>query len=193
MRSSWAVSLWPGLPRLWCRGAWSGLAVAVGFSLLLNGLLLCSLVWTELLSPGLLRFAWCALCVVWCGTTLASLWNGPPPVHQPAPGPSQDLFRPALNEYLRGNWIAAERNLTRLLADDAGDVDARLLLAALLRRTARYDEAERELRRLEGYERATKWRLEIAAERRWLAQARERAGEANESRVDQSQIASAAA
>ncbi len=169
MRWNWAFCLWPGLPQLWQRGAWSGLALAAGFALCWNAALLCTLVWTEWQSVAVVRGLWLALGLFWCGTTLFSLWTGPPEPYAPLPAPEQDLFPLALNEYLRGNWFAAEGSLARLLEADPGDVDARLLLASLLRRTGRGDAARRELQRLERFDRAVKWRLEIERERQGLS------------------------
>jgi hypothetical protein len=169
MRWNWAFCLWPGLPQLWQRGAWSGVAVAAGFALGLNLALLCTLVWTEWLGAAALRWLWLTLGLLWGGTTLFSLWSGLPDPHAPLPEGEQDLFPLALNEYLRGNWFAAETSLARLLEADPGDVDARLLLASVLRRAGREDAARRELERLERFDRAAKWRLEIERERRGLA------------------------
>lgn len=169
MRWNWAFCLWPGLPQLWQRGAWSGVAVAAGFALGLNLALLCTLVWTEWLGVAALRWLWLTLGLLWGGTTLFSLWSGLPDPYAPLPEAEQDLFPLALNEYLRGNWFAAETSLARLLEADPGDVDARLLLASVLRRAGRGDAARRELERLERFDRAAKWRLEIERERRVLA------------------------
>jgi len=176
MRWNWAFCLWPGLPQLWQRGAWSGVAAAAGFALALNLALLCTLVWTEWLGIAVLRSLWLGLGVIWSGTTLFSLWSGPPELYAPLPSPEQDLFPLALNEYLRGNWFASEGHLARLLEAEPGDVDARLLLASLLRRTGRADTARRELERLERFDRAVKWRLEVEQERRRLDSPRAAAG-----------------
>ena len=46
-----------------------------------------------------------------------------------------DWFREAQHEYLKGHWIAAETQLTRLLARQPADAEARLLLASLQRRS----------------------------------------------------------
>ena len=58
----------------------------------------------------------------------------------------------------------AEVTLRRLLRADSQDVDSRLMLATLLRRTGRLDEARRELARLEQLEGSEKWQLEIEQE-----------------------------
>ena len=59
------------------------------------------------------------------------------------------LFREALSEYLQGSWFEAETILGRLLHLYPRDVEARLLLATLLRHTRRYQEALDQLDRLE--------------------------------------------
>ena len=55
----WLTLLWPGWPQLWFAGAWSGLAIALGFAALLDLGLLASRMWTEL-SPALGRRFGCA-------------------------------------------------------------------------------------------------------------------------------------
>jgi tetratricopeptide (TPR) repeat protein len=168
MSWSWLLCLWPGLPPLWRRGAWSGLGVACGYAAVLNLLLLSSLVWMELAGPAALRLAWLGLGLSWGGISLWSLWHGPPESQAALPAGEQDLFPRALNEYLRGNWFEAEVCLSRLLEAEPGDVDSRLLLASLLRRSGRWEAARRELERLERFERAAKWGLEIGRERQRL-------------------------
>ena len=57
----------------------------------------------------------------------------------------------------------------RLLQRHPRDVEARLLLATLLRHARRYPEALDQLDRLERLNDAAKWTLEIETERRHLA------------------------
>ncbi len=130
----YATYLWPGLPRLWFEGAWTGLALAVGFGLLFNFLLLASLVWVQLCrrsSGG------------WLGWPRGDLgrervvcrldrWTARSAAEAAA---RDDLFRRALGEYLKGAWFEAESLLGQLVAQDTRDVDARLMLASLLRHT----------------------------------------------------------
>jgi len=78
------------------------------------------------------------------------------------------LFRVAQTEYLRGNWFQAETTLKRLLDTDYGDVEARLLLATLLRRVQQPRSAGKQLELVERSRRATDWDFEIAHERRLL-------------------------
>ncbi|HTU24280.1 MAG TPA: hypothetical protein VMF30_02710, partial [Pirellulales bacterium] len=155
----YAAYLWPGLPQLWFEGAWSGLALALGFGVLLNGLLLASLVWVELITSAVRLVAWVALAVIWAGSGLFVAWSGGLRDSAAARQARDDLFRGALGEYLKGAWFEAETLLGELLAEDSRDVDARLMLASLLRHTRRPLEARRQLDELCRLEKAEKWRL----------------------------------
>jgi hypothetical protein len=43
----WSAYLWPGLPQVWLRGSYVGLALAIGFTALANVLLVATLAWDE--------------------------------------------------------------------------------------------------------------------------------------------------
>ena len=85
---------------------------------------------------------------------------------------TEGLFREALSEYLQRSWFEAERILVRLLHLYPRDVEARLLLATLLRHTRRYQEGLDQLTRLELLRDAERWALEIASEKYWIAEAK---------------------
>ena len=163
-----ATYLWPGLPQLWDGGVWSGLILAVGFTALLNVLLLASYVWVELLSPTHLTLGWLAAGVVWLTAAVLSAWNERSAPAKVRAVSAETLFREALSEYLQGNWFEAERVLGRLLQRFPRDVEARLMLATLLRHTRRYDESLEQLSRVSLLRDAEKWSREIAAEREWV-------------------------
>jgi hypothetical protein len=154
-------------------GSWTGLLLAVSFAAVVNLLLLASLVWGELVSAALLRGLWLSAGAIWLVAACVSGWRRRGSVVESAAAESEDLFRTAQSEYLQGNWIAAESVLRRMLEADARDFEARLLLAALLRRTKRYKEARRELGCLERLDRASLWTPEIEHENRWLDQLEE--------------------
>jgi thioredoxin-like negative regulator of GroEL len=82
---------------------------------------------------------------------------------------ADELFRQARDDYLRGNWYEAEETLVALLKRDPNDVDARLMLATLMRHTERYDDARGQLKQLQRLEAAGKWQLEIRREWEYLA------------------------
>lgn len=167
-RMPWFACLWPGLYQLWLAGSWAGLVLAAGFALLLNTLLLASFVWVELLGVRDLRLGWLAVGLLWSGSLLFSLGaaaRGPRPVSRAVEG----LFRQALNEYLLGNWFEVESTLAGLLRQAPRDVEGRLLLATMLRRTGRHDEALAHLSQLERLNNAASWSREIALERDGIA------------------------
>jgi hypothetical protein len=164
----YATYLWPGLPQLWFEGAWSGLALAVGFGVLVNFLLLASLIWVELIAPMVLGLSWLAIGLIWAGSGIFVAWTGGLRDSSAAAQARDDLFRAALGEYLKGAWFEAETLLGRLVAQDNRDVDARLMLASLLRHTRRPLEARRQLDELDRLEKADKWRVEIDRERQLL-------------------------
>ncbi len=164
-----ATYLWPGLPRLWERGQWSALAVAVGFAIWLNLALLSTLVWDELVSSSGCILIWSVTAVVWAG---AALWARLRVHREQAARASEregDGYCEAVEYYLKGNWFEAECVLTRLLRQNPRDLDARLLLATLFRHVGRHEEALRELARIERSEGCQKWELEVHRERQWLS------------------------
>ncbi len=161
------VYLWPGLPQLWLSGWWWGLALAAGFAVLFDLLLVVSYVWVELLSPRDLRLGWMAAGCVWGVSALLSAGFRRT---APTTTSAERLYREALQEYLQGNWFEAEAILGRLLRNAPRDVEGRLLLATLLRRTKRPDEALDQLDRLERLRDAARWRREIADLRQRIAE-----------------------
>jgi hypothetical protein len=158
----WAIYLWPGLPGLWWRGVWSGLALAVSFALLLNLVVAATLVWGELLGPQRAGAIWSGFIAGWLALLFVSRRAAPRAEASPT-GPN-DLFPAALAEYLRGNWLDAELLARQLVVRIPADVEATLLLAATLRHTNRFDEAREILDALVLWDRAASWQMEIDAE-----------------------------
>lgn len=178
-RRLWLAYLWPGLPRLWARGSWSALAVAVGFAALVNLALLSSLVWSELLAPSVRTACWTAVALVWgISAVFCYGWDRRGQAAGARSGVAQGRFDEAMGHYLQGNWFEAERVLVGLLRQDPRDTEARLMIATLLRHTGRSDEAARQLDQLERLEDARRWEWEIGRERAFLAEARAQAAEA---------------
>jgi len=165
----WLTLLWPGWPQLWFAGAWSGLAIALGFAALLDLGLLASRMWTELFSPATRTAIWLMLAAIWTVSAAASWrWVGGLQIGRFRPA-DNDLFLQAREEYLKGNWFEAETALGRLLDRNVLDIEARLMRAALLARTARRKEATGELDRLTRMDGGENWRMEITRLRSRLA------------------------
>lgn len=175
-RRGWLIlCLWPGLPQLWQAGAWSGLILAAGFACLLDLLLLTTLLWTEWVEPAFRVAGWTAVAVLWSVSIITGWrWSRERATGRRA-ARQQDLFPRALGEYLKGNWYEAEAACKNMLRRVPGDIQTRLLLATLLRRTRRWPEAHEQLTALKRLEAAGTWEFEIVDEERRLADAQEQA------------------
>ena len=174
------LALWPGLPKLWWFGSLMGLAQALGFALLLQLTVFTTFIWPETIGSLSRAVVWFCVLGFWLlfaapvfGRATAVLSGGF------AVGDREHLFRDAQREYLKGNWLQAERVLRRLLELDAGDVDSRLLLATLYRRVGRLAAAGEEMGRLAESHGSSKWRFEILQEGMNLARLRREAAENN--------------
>ncbi len=181
--SPYIICLWPGLPRLWIRGDWAALAIAVAFGVALNLVLVSSFVWTELLPPSFNRIGWLILGTVWLASVFQA-YRSLPHLREPPRVDDRGLFIQAQAEYLKGHWFEAETLLRQLLRHCSRDVDVLLMLATLYRRTKRYDEAATQLDRLDRLDEACKWRTEIAQERDTLKQLAESTTKKDDSGTD---------
>lgn len=155
--------------------------VAVGFTALVNVLLLASLVFGEWIPLETQLIGYGALTVVWLlarwqtraerRANLAVVDDAEQPdgstteLSQGVPEQRDVLFREAQGHYLRNDWVATEQLLLKLLKQDSRDVESRLMLATLWRHQGRGREARRQLDRLSRLEAAEPWQHEIAAER----------------------------
>jgi tetratricopeptide (TPR) repeat protein len=193
---------WPGLPQLWLRGSWAGLVIAVGFTALVNLLILATCVFHEWIpleyqlgGGAIVAASW--LVGWWQSrraesaqsmaiqlTAATSDDESDTVVSQPAVGQTIDrgeqLYRDAQQAYLRGDWVAAEQLLLKLLKLDDRDAEARLMLATLWRHQGRHREAVRQLDKLSRLEAADPWQYEIAVERQENAAALTDQTETNE-------------
>jgi hypothetical protein len=161
--------LWPGLAELWWRGAWSGLALAGAFALVACFAVSATWVWDELLGAGRAGTIWSGFFAAWLGLFVVSLRRAPRGGLPGAGGPD-DAFPGALAQYLKGNWLEAETLARGLLIRSPEDVEAALLLTAVLRHTGRIDEGRETLDAVTLWDRAAAWRMEIDREYRLLAE-----------------------
>jgi hypothetical protein len=160
------------LPQLWYDGSWRGLAVATAFGAALNALSAVSLVWYALATPAVKGAGWLSVVGVWLAAAVVSwrwlVWREAQNHRQSQQAAAEDLYPAAVNEYLKRNFVAAERRLLKVLAADERDCAAGLLLAAVWRRTGRTSEARRELERLARLEAAGPWMMEVGRELKLL-------------------------
>jgi tetratricopeptide (TPR) repeat protein len=165
---------WPGLARLWLRGQWQGLGIALLFGSLLNGLIVTTFLWPRVIGSeaGSAVFnvlGWFVVVCFW-GASFWTTWRFLPRWQPGAETRGDDaLFLRAQTQYLQGHWYDAEQLLERLLRDAPRDADAHLLLAGLYRHTQRYEEARQRLALIEHLEHGARWLFEIDEERRRLA------------------------
>jgi hypothetical protein len=171
-RMPWAVYFWPGLPQLAHYGSWAGLLLAIGATVLLNAALLGSFVWSELIASDVRIISWLCLGIVWSVSGGFSAWWDFRRRSRPPGNGSSDPYSEALDHYLKGNWFEAERAANRLLRNNSRDLEARLMLATLLRHTKRFDDATRQLNILVRLEGSKKWEVEIRREGELLTEAR---------------------
>ncbi|MCU0959041.1 MAG: hypothetical protein MUF48_02955 [Pirellulaceae bacterium] len=162
--AGWLTCIWPGLPRLWRRGDARGLAVAVGFSALLNLAVWASLLRTDAAPRAWSLTVWAVLGVLWttgCWREVRQRsWSG---VAERARC-EEDLFIRAQAEYLKGHWVESHDLLARLIESNPLDIEAQLLLASVHRRTKRIDLSCKQLRQVRGLQESGPWRFEIGRE-----------------------------
>ncbi|MGA2258910.1 MAG: hypothetical protein ABSG53_29935 [Thermoguttaceae bacterium] len=167
----WPAYLWPGLPQLAGDGNWAALAFAVAAAALLNAVLLGTWFWTDLFAPAPRIIVWVLLGVAWSISVSYWAWadRRRAAASEKTGGKS---FEEALEDYLKGNWFEAERKLNLVLRRDEHDLEARLLMATLLRHTKRFDDATHQLNLLVRIDGAHRWALEIHREGELLTEAR---------------------
>lgn len=175
--ASWGPKLlcgWPGLAGLWFRGQFSSLLVATGFSVLLNLALISSFLWPRSLGETFSAVAWPTVFLLWATSAAVAIRSLPdlmavdqPPASEPDSA-SDTLFIQAQHEYLTGNWQAAEALLRRRLDKAARDIEARLMLATMLRHQRRLDESAQQLDVMLRLDQSIGWNFEIQRERRLL-------------------------
>jgi hypothetical protein len=146
--------------------------LALGAGVVLDLLLIVSFGWSELISPTLRTTLWATFGVVWCGVVGWSIRDLRRRAAVRNPNPAADPFTEAVDYYLKGDYYQTENILGGLLRRNLRDLEARLLLATLMRHTGRLDEAARQLDTLARFEGAGKWELEIHRERELLAEAK---------------------
>lgn len=187
---------WPGLARLWLRGSYPALLLAIGYSILLNLALVSTFLWPALLGNTFPLIAWPILLTAWLVSALISFrmigeLSAVPPMaaDQERSGFSVEkggksssdcrsdlagvvahtLFNRAQREYLRGHWSETESLLKRQLQQSERDIEARLLLASLYRRTGRLDEALEQLNQIARFDDSVHWSFEMDRERQLIA------------------------
>ena len=163
-----------GLSRLWYHGDMKALGTAIAFAILLNLVLFASFIRSESVWNSWSGYGWVVLVAFWA----FGVWQAAR--HQASlsdlrqPHNQRDLFIRAQAEYLRGHWVEAQSLLEQLIRQNPLDIESRLLLSSVFRRSRRIDLSRRQLRRLRELGEATPWRFEIERELALLDQVTER-------------------
>ncbi|TWU50990.1 hypothetical protein Poly51_42830 [Rubripirellula tenax] len=166
--------LWPGMPELWWRGRLSALPLAVGFAIALNAVLVTRYIFPEWLSGGLVSMAFWIGVLVWGFYVAKSVRELPGIVAPRKVSDEPDRFAEAHQAFLRGDYSEAESLLNQVLAIEARDPPALLLLSGVYRHTDRFESAELLLAEIRRLEVSDRWFLEIQAEASRLKRALER-------------------
>ncbi|MEZ6120223.1 MAG: hypothetical protein R3C28_27130 [Pirellulaceae bacterium] len=160
----WLIGFWPGLPWAWYRAHLAGFAVALGFGLFLNFLLVSSFVWPHLLDGQIRLSLWLAALAtsVFAGIYFGVCFRGDISAFIDAWNTNdEDLFLQAQHQYLKGEWSNAEGCLLRILKRCPRDVETRLMLATLYRHQQNWEFARDQLRILQRLEAAEPWGMEL--------------------------------
>lgn len=166
-RKKWSLPWWlgwPGLARLWHQGSRVGLLWAIVAAVVLDLTLVAWLVWPEWLHFPVPQLLVSVTFAIWVAGGFDGIRSQREMRTRSEEDPHLDLFLSARTEYLRGRYLEADRLLAQLLEVSPEDVEARLLRATLLRHAGRQAEAREQLRRLQRWNRAAHWNLEIGRE-----------------------------
>ncbi len=163
------VLMWPGFARAWWRGELYGVALAILFSVVVQIAWTATFLWPMWFSRGFTSLLWLAVFGAAICSFVVNLMKWQMLFGNAKSGTNQaktdEAFRHAQRAYLRGEFFEAEAVLHPTFAAGHEDVESALLLASILRRTNRVDQALRTLDRLSRLERSAAWTLEIYRER----------------------------
>ncbi len=165
---------WPGLARLWTKGHWPSLWIAIGFSFLVNLALISTFVWPQLLGDSFPIVAWPLILVVWIASAsvayrslpeLLSVGSAPDVVDIST---DDTLFIRAQAEYLNGSWTDAERLFVQQLEKNPRDVQSRLFMATMFRHRRRMKQAREQLAEIQKFDESLHWEFEIQQEKKLI-------------------------
>ena len=156
--------IWPGLPELWLRGRLSALPTAMLFACALNFLLIARFIYPEWLAFSYVRIAGWVGVLAWFYCTIKNIRDLPGMIHPRKASRKPDRFADAHVAFLRSDLVRAETLLKECLSVEERDPPALLLLAAVYRQTARFEECRGCIDILRVTEAADRWWLEVDAE-----------------------------
>ncbi|MDR3198442.1 MAG: hypothetical protein LBU34_11295 [Planctomycetaceae bacterium] len=164
------LSFWPGYRGIVQYGRWTFLAIALLFALLLDVLLIADFYWTAMITVGQRNILLVIFFVAWFGLFSVAALKSRFLNAMLKTDEKDTTFREAILFYLRGDWFGAESLILPVIRKNPRDIEMLLLLATLYRHTQRYKEALEILDRLNLFEDAGHWFLEVETERRLIAE-----------------------
>jgi hypothetical protein len=152
--------------------------LAAAFGAALNAALVTTFVWPEWFGAGgsqaaTIGMSWLIVLGLWA---LGWFWlrrvvaEHLPTADRDTRNELERVFQQAQHAYLKGHWIETETLLRQALSADRSDVEARLLLASVQRRTKRWGEGRLTLQTLLDDEGTARWRPEIETELKRIAE-----------------------
>lgn len=168
---------WPGLPWLWLRGSAAGLVLAAAFAVVLDAAIVTTFLWSELVEVQVTIGLWTAAAAIWIVATISAVAAFPSALASGRDAMVDAMFVAARDAYLARDWLTAESKLRAALELSPTDGEAQLLLATLLRRVGRLDEARGALQKLARSDSGGPWRSAITRELDLLARRSERSSD----------------
>jgi tetratricopeptide (TPR) repeat protein len=165
---------WPGLPWLWLRGSAAGLVLAIAFAVVLDAAVLTTFIWSEIVELRVAVGLWTAAAAIWIVATVSAVSAFPPALPSGRDATVDAMFIAARDAYLSRDWLSAESKLRAALELAPTDGESQLLLATLLRRVGRLDEARDALGKLARSDAGAPWRSAIVRELDLLGRRTER-------------------
>lgn len=165
---------WPGLPWLWLRGSAAGLVLATAFAIVIDTAIITTFIWTELVDLQVAVGLWTAAAAIWIVATVSAVSAFPPALPSGRDATVDAMFIAARDAYLSRDWLSAESKLRAALELAPTDGEVQLLLATLLRRVGRLDEAREAIQKLSRSDAGATWRSAIVRELDLLGRRTER-------------------
>ena len=168
-RQYYLTCLWPGLPELWFRGQLTSLPIAIAFAAALNAVLVTRYVYPGILPTAISSMAFWIGGALWFICGLHAMRELPLLVCPREVSEEPDRFAEAHSAYLTGDYVLAEDAIGEVLAIEARDPPALLILVGIYRHTDRLDAAEILLQEIRRTEAADRWFLEVSLEEKRLS------------------------
>lgn len=168
-RHFYLTCLWPGLPELWFRGQLASLPIAMAFAAALNAVLISRYIYPGILPSAISSMAFWIGGALWIVCGLHAVRELPMLVCPRVVSEKPDRFEEAHAAYLAAEYAVAEDAINEVLAIEARDPPALLLLVGIYRHTDRLESAEILLEEIRRTESADRWFLEVSLEEKRLS------------------------